>query len=184
MAKNSKTDVVGITQIALCVAILSACSFIVLPVPFTPVVFSVHTLAVNLAALVLKPSRAVISISVYLVMGLCGLPVFSGGTAGPDKLFGPTGGFYFGFLASVVLVSLLKGKRSGVPKNLILTICLALPVQHFFAVLFMCFYNGFDIGLSFVSVSLPFIALDVVKAVISSLCAPKLSAVLERSKKF
>ena len=88
----------GLTKIALCTAMLCVASYIVIPLPFTPVVLSMHTLAVNLAGLILKPKHAACVIGLYLLMGLAGLPVFAGGTAGIGKLLGPTGGFYFGFL--------------------------------------------------------------------------------------
>ena len=96
--KPPKWKTKDMTKMALCVAILCATSFFVVPLPFTPIVISFHTIAVNIIGLILTPMQAGITVLIYLLMGLVGLPVFSAGTAGPGKLFGPTGGFYFGFL--------------------------------------------------------------------------------------
>ena len=71
-------------------------------------------------------------------MGLVGLPVFSAGTAGPGKLLGPTGGFYFGFLFAAILISLLRGKRNSVKRYVLVLIGIGLAeficliVTHFF----------------------------------------------------
>lgn len=143
--ENRKFDTPAMTKIALCTAALCASSYLVLPLPFTPVVLSLHTVMVNVIGLILKPKHGAYTVLLYLLMGLIGLPVFSGGTAGPGKLFGPTGGFYFGFLFAVAAISLLKGKKRSVLRYALVTIGVGVPIQHFFAVLFMCFHNGFDI---------------------------------------
>ncbi|MDE5599220.1 MAG: biotin transporter BioY [Lachnospiraceae bacterium] len=122
--KEKKLDVQSMTKIALCVTILSISSSLVIPLPFTPIVLSMHTVMVNLIGLLLKPKHAAYTILVYLLMGLIGLPIFSGGTAGPGKLFGPTGGFYFGFLFAVILISMFKGDKFNFVRYAVVTICL------------------------------------------------------------
>ena len=103
--ENSLKDIRTITVSALFTAALSVSSLFVIPIPFSPVVLSLHTVIVNLIALTLKPVQSFYCIGVYLVMGALGLPVFSAGTSGIGKLFGPTGGFYFGFLLSAIAMS-------------------------------------------------------------------------------
>ena len=164
--KENKLDVQSMTKIALCVTILSISSYLVIPLPFTPIVLSMHTIMVNLIGLLLKPKHAAYTILIYLLMGLIGLPIFSGGTAGPGKLFGPTGGFYFGFLFAVILISMFKGDKFNFVRYAVVTICLGIPVQHIFAILFMCFYNGFNIKVAALTVSLPFIPGDICLCVI------------------
>ncbi len=168
----------NMTIAALCVSLMCAASYFAIPVPFTPIVFSIHTIIVNLVALLLLPKLSLVTMLTYLIMGLLGLPVFSGGTAGADKLFGPTGGFYFGFVLSAVAVSLLKGKTPSFKGYTFLTTVIAIPIQHIMAVLFMCLYNGFQIIPAFVSVSLPFILPDIFKAVLSSVLAVKLNRIV------
>lgn len=176
---KKKPDLSGMTKIALCVAVLSASSYLVIPLPFTPIVLSVHTIMVNLIGLILKPGYAVCTIFIYLMMGLIGLPVFSGGTAGPEKLFGPTGGFYFGFLFAVLAISLLKGKERKFGRYLAATAAVGLPIQHLFAILFMCFHNGFNIQTAALTVSLPFIPGDLIKCAIASVIGIALNKALK-----
>lgn len=178
MKKGS--DVQSMAKIALCATLLVVASYPVIPLPFTPIVFSVHTVMVNLIGLLLKPKHAAYTIIVYLLMGLIGLPVFSGGTAGTGKLFGPTGGFYFGFLAAVVLISLFKGNRSDFFRYALVTIFLGIPAQHLFAILFMCFYNGFNIKAAVTAASLPFIPGDILKCLIASAIGAAVNKILRK----
>jgi len=161
----------GLTKIALCAAMLCVASYIVIPLPFTPVVLSMHTLAVNLAGLILKPKHAACVIGLYLLMGLAGLPVFAGGAAGIGKLLGPTGGFYFGFLPAVVGIGLLKGKNSGFWRYAIVCLAVGLPLQHLAAVLWMMHFGSVSLGAAFWTASVPFIPGDAVKCFLSAAMA-------------
>lgn len=165
---KNRLDTSSMTKIALCTALLSASSYLVIPLPFTPIVLSMHTIMVNLIGLILKPRYAAYTLLVYLTMGLIGLPVFSGGTAGPGKLFGPTGGFYFGFLFAVIVISLLKGRKVRFSRYCLVTIFAGIPIQHLSAILFMCFHNNFQVSAAAWSVSIPFLPGDIIKCVIAS----------------
>lgn len=164
---------------SLCVAILCLTSYLVIPLPFTPIVIGFQTIMINIIGLILRPQEAGITVLVYLLMGLIGLPVFSAGTAGPGKLFGPTGGFYFGFLLAVIAISLLKGQKIDFIRYCIVTIALGVPIQHAFAILFMCIHNGWNLEAAFVTVSLPFIVGDIVKCIMASSIAVALNRVLK-----
>lgn len=155
-----------LAESALLISLLIAVSYIVIPLP--PSGLSLMTVAVNLMGLMLSPLQAGAAIGVYLLMGLIGLPVFSGGVGGAGKLFGVTGGYYFGFLFAVMLMSLLKGKRPGFIRYSAVTACVGVPIEHLCAVLVMCLHNGFDIRGAFVTISLPFIAGDIIKAIASA----------------
>ena len=181
MKKEKRSiDIKSMTQIALCVTLLSVTSYLVIPLPFTPIVLSMHTVMVNLIGLLLKPKHAAYTIGLYLLMGLIGLPVFSGGTSGPAKLFGPTGGFYFGFLFAVILISVFKGEMINLLRYIVVTIFLGIPIQHIFAIVFMCFHNGFNLKAAALTVSIPFIPGDIIKCVIASVIGVSLNKVFAK----
>lgn len=177
---SNKVNVQDMTKIALCVTILCISSYLIIPLPFTPIVLSLHTIMVNLIGLILKPKQAGYTLAVYILMGLIGLPVFSGGSAGPEKLFGPTGGFYFGFLFAAIVISLLKGHKNSVIRYALVTIFLGLPIQHLCAILMMCFNNGFNITAAVMTVSVPFIPGDIIKCIVASILGVALNKVLPR----
>ena len=177
MDKKIKTQT--LTKIALCVAILCVTSFLIVPLPFTPIVISLHTIVVNIIGLILKPKEAGLSILIYLFMGLIGLPVFSAGTGGPAKLFGPTGGFYFGFLFAVIAISLLRGKKISMKRYCIISIVVGIPIQHICAVIGMCIYNEWNVLAAFMTVSFPFLIGDILKCVMASVVGVALNKVIK-----
>jgi len=85
-----------IVNIAMLTTLLCVCAWIYIPmtIPFT-----MQTFAVFLAMFVLGGKKGLLVISTYLFLGMIGMPVFSGGTAGPGVLFGPTGGYMLGWFA-------------------------------------------------------------------------------------
>lgn len=176
--KPPKWTTRDMTKMALCVAILCVTSFLVVPLPFTPIVISLHTIAVNIIGLILSPVQAGVTVLIYLLMGLIGLPVFSAGTAGPGKLFGPTGGFYFGFLFAVLAISMLRGKKISMKRYLIVSIAVGIPIQHACAIIGMCIHNEGNVALAFATVSLPFILGDIIKCLMSSMVGVSLNKVL------
>ncbi len=83
------------TLIAVMAAIISICSWISVPaaVPFT-----MQTFGVFLTLLVLGGKRGTASIGLYILLGMVGIPVFSGFQGGIGHVIGPTGGYIIGFI--------------------------------------------------------------------------------------
>ena len=67
-------------------------------VPIGPVPHTLQPLVVLLSGVLLGHKWGPISIIVWVVLGVLGLPVFNQGQAGAVMLIGPTGGFIFGFI--------------------------------------------------------------------------------------
>lgn len=113
-----KNNVQNLTLTALLAAILCVMGPIVVPIGMVPMSFA--NMAIYLAIILLDKKRATISVALYLLIGLVGIPVFAGFSSGAGKLFGPTGGYLIGYLAlSFIGGSLLeKGKCQGNKKVL------------------------------------------------------------------
>jgi biotin transport system substrate-specific component len=77
-------------------------------VPLWPVPITGQTLAVLLVGATLGAARGAISLAVYALLGIVGLPVFSDFGAGVGVVLGPTGGYILGFIASAALVGWLS----------------------------------------------------------------------------
>lgn len=78
--------------------------------PLGNLVFSLQT-GVLFASLFLLGGKATSGVVfVYLMLGIVGLPVFSGFRGGIGMLLGPTGGYLLGFLACSLLYWLLRPK--------------------------------------------------------------------------
>ena len=78
------------------------CILAPLSIPIGPVPISLTNLAIYLSLYLLNWKRGTISYCLYLLIGLAGLPVFSGFSGGIGKLAGPTGGYIIGFIPMVL----------------------------------------------------------------------------------
>ena len=87
--------------IALFSVMIAVCAWITIPmtIPFT-----MQTFGVFLAVGVLGGKRGSLAVLVYLLLGIVGLPVFSGFSGGVGCLVGSTGGYIVGFLLSALTV--------------------------------------------------------------------------------
>lgn len=95
-----RPEVRELVTAALVAALLMAVSGLAVPIGVVPVTLQVFV--VVLAALLLAPRWAAVSIGVYLLAGAVGLPVFSGMKGGLGVLVGPTGGYVWGFWIGAV----------------------------------------------------------------------------------
>lgn len=93
--------------VALIPALMGATSIISIPLGQLPDI-TLQTLFVFLAGLLLRKELAFLSMIVYILLGIIGVPVFSGGTAGLAVVMGPTGGFIMAFPIGAFIVSSLK----------------------------------------------------------------------------
>jgi biotin transport system substrate-specific component len=79
-------------------------------IPLWPVPITGQTFAVLLVGAVLGPIRGAISLALYLVLGVAGLPIFTGGAHG--SLFSlASGGYIIGFIFASALVGWLATRR-------------------------------------------------------------------------
>ena len=93
-------------------ALLTAlCAQISLPVPGSPVPITGQTFAVLLSGAALGAHRGAAAMSLYLLLGLVGLPVYADGTHGVQVVWGATGGYLVGFILAGYVVGKLAEKR-------------------------------------------------------------------------
>jgi biotin transport system substrate-specific component len=97
-----------ITLVAMFAALISVGALVTV-FAYGTVPFTLQALFVLLAGLVLGPRFGALSVIVYLLVGLVA-PVYAGGTSGLGHLFGPSGGYLFGFVAAAALTGVV-GQR-------------------------------------------------------------------------
>jgi len=95
--------------VVLATAFVALCAHIALPLPFSPVPLSLATFAVLLTGLTLGPVMGTATMALYLMEGLCGLPVFAPtGLGGVLQLAGPTGGYLLAYPAAAAIAGYLS----------------------------------------------------------------------------
>ena len=142
--RNTKlTDMI---LIGLFAALIAVCAQIQIPaaVPFT-----LQTFAIFLTAGLLGGKRGTVSVVIYILLGMVGLPVFAGFKGGIAALLGTTGGYIIGFIFSALLmwalekpVSSLFGKETGADSKKNIFRKMAGPAISMILGLIVCYIFG------------------------------------------
>lgn len=146
---------------ALFAALIAAGAFIAIPIGPVPIVF--QNLFVLLAGLILGPRFGVYSVALYLLMGGFGFPVFAGGTGGIGRLFGPTGGYLFGFLPAVFTTALISERMNKTRTGDGVALVFGTAIVYCAGVPWLKLATGMDWDKSFMVGIYPFIPGDLVK---------------------
>ena len=190
MTKNqpsrAKLTTLAMVQIALCTALICVAAQIAIPLPIG-VPFTLQVLMVMLTALILKPLYSVISLLLYVLLGVIGLPVFTGAKSGIGTILSPTGGFIIGFVLAAFLVSLLKnvlakklGGKLTVARYILVTVIVGIPVMYIPGIALYMAYTGADLLSAVVTLTSVFILLDIAKCVLASIIAVPLNKALAK----
>src|ERR1051325_7105684 len=108
LARSRWTTVLGIVGFA---AALAAASQVAVPIPGTPVPFTLQPLVVVLAGMWLGPAAGVASMLLYLAVGATGLPVFAPmGPPGIARFTSPTAGYLIANPASAFVAGWLAAR--------------------------------------------------------------------------
>lgn len=164
-----------ITKIALMTALTVVCSWIT--VPYT-VPFTLQTFAVFFALEFAGGKNGGISYLIYIILGGIGVPVFSGFNGGVGHLFGPTGGYLFGFALSCVIFILFENvlTRSRAIHASVLAFCLL--SCYLCGTLWFSVYTGRALLSSFVLCVLPYVVPDVLKILLACYISYKLRKII------
>ena len=130
-------------------------------IPLTPVPVTLQTLVLLVMSMFLGWRGAVGATSLYLFQGAIGLPVFAHG-GGFIILFGPTGGYLFGFLIASLVVGYLAER--GWDKSVVLTftsMTIGTLIIYLFGVIWLSYLK--DLNTALVFGLLPFITPDILK---------------------
>ena len=155
--------------IALFAAITAVFAQIVIPLPFTPVPFTMSLFAVFLTGAVLEKKAAFAVQMVYLLLGLVGVPVFGGFTGGPGILFGVTGGYLVAYPLMSFLTAwipeLLHRKNFG---TYILGMLAGLVVCYVLGTVWLAVAAKSGLWQAVLTGVAPFVLLDLVKVACSA----------------
>ncbi len=158
---NTKTK--EITLIGLMAAVTCIAGPLSLALPFSPVPISLTNLAIYFSVYILGMRRGTISYLVYLLLGLVGLPVFSAFTSGPEKLFGPTGGYLIGFIFMALICGYCIDRWNGQIGISFAGMVAGTIVTYAFGTIWLAYQADLSLGAALVAGVYPFIAGDLAK---------------------
>ena len=137
--------------------------------PFVPVPLTGQTLGVLLVGGFLGARLGALSLSLYLMEGALGLPVFARG-GGVAYLLGPTGGYLFAFPLAAFLAGYLveQGAARRFLPALLAMLAAAFSV-FLLGVPWLGLYLGADLGRALALGFYPFVPGEVLKAALAAL---------------
>lgn len=176
---NNRTQ--DMVLISLFVVVMAICSWISIP---TAVPFTLQTFAVFLAVGVLGGKRGTIAICVYLLLGIIGIPVYAGGTAGIGMILGNTGGYMIGWIFSGLVMwgmEILIGRKTWA---LALSMLLGLIVCYimgtaWFMVVYAKEMGQIGLWTAVVWCVVPFVIPDLLKIAIALVVQKRLANVVK-----
>lgn len=158
--KNKTRDMI---ECSLFTALL--CIFGPLAVPLGAVPVTMTVFCVVLSAVVLGCKKSVVSVCVYILLGIVGLPVFSLGKSGLPVLLGPTGGYVWSYILMAFIIGFVSSR--GTTSNQLafsflgsvisLLLCYVCAISQFVILNKTTMYEAFTVCV------LPFVVIDVAK---------------------
>jgi biotin transport system substrate-specific component len=157
---------------SLFAALTAAGAYIQVPIPFSPVAVTLQVFFVLLAGSMLKSKWGSLSMIVYTLLGIVGLPVFSGGSSGLGVLLGPTGGYIFGFIVAAFLIGKLaekaeRAEKAGIAVN-VLNMSAGILVIYALGVTQLMIVAEIGPGTALTLGALPFIPGEIIKTAVAA----------------
>lgn len=175
-SEGKKFDTKSLVIMALFAALLCVSAYISIPLPNGSHITALN-FVVTIIALVFPLQQSFLIALVWLLIGAVGVPVFIGGGAGVGYLAGPYGGFTFAFIIIAVLLPILCNRKYNRIYFTVMAILSAILVDLIGSIWLM-FNSGITLQAAFVTGFLPFIPLDLVKAVIAAQIVPQLKKII------
>lgn len=174
MVENNYSKTTYMALAALFAALTAVCSWISIPLGFTPVPMNLATLAVFLAGGFLGPRYGTISLTVYALVGAVGAPVFAGFRGGFSVLAGPTGGFIIGYIAAAFIVGLLCSRSRSIP-HIVTAMILAMIACYTLGTLWFVISTHTNVTAALIACVIPFLPGDAIKIVAGTFLLRRLS---------
>lgn len=157
----------NITIIGLLASILSITCPLSIQIGIIPI--SLATLSIYIISLLFSYKVSLLAVAVYILLGICGLPVFANFIGGLQAVTGVTGGFILGYIPLSITIGLLnkffpKNRLIGLLSTILGTILLYLIASVWFSVITK---NSFIYSIKICV--LPFVIFDAIKIIIANI---------------
>ena len=166
--------VIGVMSAVICILAPFSIPIGVVPISFT-------NLAVYIAIYVLGTKKGTISYLIYLLIGLVGVPVFSGFTSGPGKLFGPTGGYLIGFAFMALISGIFIDRFTNKMYLCFIGMIIGTAVCYLLGTIWLAYQAGLSFQAALAAGVIPFIPGDLIKIVIATLIGAQLRKALKKA---
>lgn len=178
---KKKISTYQMALVALMSAVICILAPLSIPIPISAVPISFTNLAILFVVYILGWKMGTLSYIIYVLIGLTGLPVFSGFEGGVGKLTGPTGGYLVGFVFLAIISGLFIEKFSGNTFMNIVGMVIGLIVVYIFGVVWLAHQTGLTYKQAIMTGVLPFLLGDGIKIVLAAIAGPIIRKNLEKA---
>ncbi|MDR1496738.1 MAG: biotin transporter BioY [Clostridiales Family XIII bacterium] len=159
--------------IALMAAVMCVIGPFSIPLPVTAVPISFTNLIVCFTVYLLGLRAGTLSYIIYLLLGLVGLPVFSGFTGGVSKIAGPTGGYLIGMIFLALICGAFAKRFHGGRLLYAVGMTLGIAVSYALGTAWLAYQSNLTFGAALFAGVIPFIPGDAIKIVVLTfVCLP------------
>ena len=142
------------------------CVVVFIKIPWA-VPITLQTFVVILIGLILTPKEALLSVLLYIGIGLIGLPVFASGSSF-QALTGPAGGFLISFPISACLISMFKSKKRIVVYDILVLLLVIIVFTYILATAWYSYVLKVDFMTGLLAFAV-YMGVDLVKIVVAYL---------------
>lgn len=177
--KKSRTREITINS--MFTALLIVCSWLSVP---NMVPFSLQTFGLFITLLLAGKKRSIIAVAVYMLLGILGIPVFSGGKAGISILLGQTGGYIIGFFPCVIVGGTILERTKRRPVDILISLTAGLMCVYVFGSLWFSAVYVPQVGewgfwTAIITCVLPFVIPDLLKIALAIFVAGRISKAID-----
>ena len=141
-------------------------------IPIGAVPISLTNLVIYFAVYLLGGKKGTISYFIYLLLGIFGLPVFSGYSSGAAKLAGPTGGYLIGFIFMALITGVVIEKAKYRIAVSVAGMVIATLVAYFFGTAWFVIQAGCTVSYALGVCVFPFLIGDFMKIIVAAVIRP------------
>ncbi len=178
---NLKISAKDMAFIAVSAALVAVGAFIKIPLPMVSI--TLQWFFVMVSAIILGKKNSTISVLLYVLIGLCGIPVFTMG-GGPQYILYPTFGYFIGFIVCAYLIGFAYEKGATKFWQVLLVNIAATAVLYLIGFAYYCLVVVLYIkdGRDLMGLVVPFLVTpipgDLIKIILASLIAPRVRKAL------
>lgn len=173
------------TIIIIIVFTLLTCIFSIweINLGFTPIPITLQLVIALMAGAILGSRLGALSQILYVLLGLLGIPIFSGGEKGISYITGLSGGYLLGFVIASFVTGLIIEHYANNIKDMhqqfiiyLFSMLIGLLIIYFFGVAQLMYISNSSLEIAISNGMLPFLMLDIIKIIFGAI----ISVILKR----
>ena len=172
METKTKSNVYPLAMTAMMAAVIAAVSPFAIPIG--PISLSLCTLILYMTPYILGWQRSAIAVLVFILLGVVGIPVFTGFQGGMGKVLGPTGGYIAGYIPLVIVTGLAVRAFPKKRTLQFLGMVAATAVLYALGTVWYMFQSGNPLDVAMKWCVIPFIPGDLIKMAVAMTLGPVL----------